>query len=223
MTTDLLLVSHHLCPYVQRAVISLLEKQVEFERVSVDLSAKPDWFLKLSPLGKTPVLQTGKATLFESSVILEVLEDTQEHPLHPSDPHERAENRSWIEFSSALLNDIAGLYNAPTEDAFDAKRLRIAEKLSHLEDKLDNQPYFNGDAFSLVDAAFGPVFRYFEVFDKIDDFELFAGCPKVRAWREVLGIRPSIQRAVTEDYESRLLGFLLARQAHLSTLIKTTA
>jgi len=223
MTTDLLLVSHHLCPYVQRAVISLLEKQVEFERVSIDLSAKPDWFLKISPLGKTPVLQTGSATIFESSVILEFLEDTQDHPLHPSDPYERAENRSWIEFSSALLNDISGLYNAPSEEAFDAKRDRIAGKIEQLEDKLDRQPYFNGDAFSLVDAAFGPVFRYFEVFDKIDDFGLFADCQKARAWREILSQRPSIQRAVTEDYESRLFGFLLARNAHISTLIKTAA
>ncbi|NNF77084.1 MAG: glutathione S-transferase family protein [Rhizobiales bacterium] len=223
MNINLLLVSHHLCPYVQRAVISLLEKQVEFERVSIDLSAKPDWFLEISPLGKTPVLQTGRATIFESSVILEFLEDTQDHPLHPSDPYKRAENRSWIEFSSALLNDIAGLYNAPSEGTFDAKRDRIAGKIKQLEDKLVRQPYFNGNAFSLVDAAFGPVFRYFDVFDKIDDLGLFAGCPKARAWRAVLHNRPSIQQAVTEDYESRLLGFLLARQAHISTLIKTAA
>jgi glutathione S-transferase len=37
----LTLVSHHLCPYVQRAVISLAEKQVPFERVDVDLAVKP--------------------------------------------------------------------------------------------------------------------------------------------------------------------------------------
>lgn len=50
------LISHKLCPYVQRAVIALLEKGVPFERIDIDLAHKPDWFLKISPLGKVPVL-----------------------------------------------------------------------------------------------------------------------------------------------------------------------
>ena len=36
------LISHHLCPYVQRAVISLLEKGVPFERSCVDLVDRPE-------------------------------------------------------------------------------------------------------------------------------------------------------------------------------------
>ena len=50
------LISHKLCPYVQRAVIALTEKGVAFERIDIDLANKPDWFLKISPLGKVPVL-----------------------------------------------------------------------------------------------------------------------------------------------------------------------
>ena len=75
--TKLKLVSHKLCPYVQRAVIALAEKGVPFERIDVDLANKPDWFLKVSPLGKTPVLLVGDTAIFESAVILEYLEDTQ--------------------------------------------------------------------------------------------------------------------------------------------------
>src|SRR5436190_19580491 len=56
MTHKLKLISHTLCPYAQRAVISLTEKGVPFERVDVDLSNKPEWFKAISPLGKTPVL-----------------------------------------------------------------------------------------------------------------------------------------------------------------------
>lgn len=40
--TSLTLISHPLCPFVQRAAITLLEKGVPFERINVDLSAKPD-------------------------------------------------------------------------------------------------------------------------------------------------------------------------------------
>ena len=92
----LTLVSHHLCPYVQRAAISLAEKAVPFERVYVDLADKPAWFLDLSPLGKTPVLKVDDRAIFESAVILEYLEETGPHPLHPADPLRRAEHRAWI-------------------------------------------------------------------------------------------------------------------------------
>ena len=54
--TVLTLVSHPLCPYVQRAAIALSEKQVPFVRRDVDLGSKPDWFLRLSPWGKVPLL-----------------------------------------------------------------------------------------------------------------------------------------------------------------------
>ncbi|MDU6836473.1 MAG: glutathione S-transferase family protein, partial [Bradyrhizobium sp.] len=82
------LISHKLCPYVQRAVIALKEKGVAFERIDIDLANKPDWFLKLSPLGKVPVLVVRSAesevALFESNVICEYIEETQAGArLHP--------------------------------------------------------------------------------------------------------------------------------------------
>ena len=51
------LISHHLCPYVQRAAIAMDEKGVPFDRINVDLASKPDWFRRLSPLGKVPLLK----------------------------------------------------------------------------------------------------------------------------------------------------------------------
>ncbi|SEO81184.1 glutathione S-transferase [Rhodospirillales bacterium URHD0017] len=218
-TQALTLVSHHLCPYVQRAAISLAEKAVPFERVHVDLADKPAWFLDLSPLGKTPVLRVDDRAIFESAVILEYLEETRPHPLHPADPLRRAEHRAWIEFGSAVLNDIAGLYSAKDETAFAAKAEALAPKFTRLEGHLGDGPWFDG-AFSLVDAAFGPVFRYFDVFDRIDDFAILAGRPKVAAWRQALATRPSIAQAVGADYEARLERFLAQRNSHLSTLIR---
>ena len=107
----LTLVSHNLCPYVQRATIALAEKRVAFAKVYVDLSDKPDWFRAISPLGKVPLLRVasggGEQVIFESAVILEYLEETQANPLHPDHPLDRARHRSWIEFGSALLNGIA--------------------------------------------------------------------------------------------------------------------
>src|SRR3954449_13575081 len=153
MVAPLKLISHKLCPYVQRAVIALTEKGVEFERIDVDLANKPDWFLALSPLGKTPVLQIGNAAIFESAVILEYLEETQPNPLHPADPLKRAEHRAWIEFGSAVLNDIAGFYAAPDEATFNAKTTQLAQRFARLEERVVAEPWFDGETFSLVDTV----------------------------------------------------------------------
>jgi glutathione S-transferase len=219
----LTLISHHLCPYVQRAVIALTEKKVPFERVDVDLANKPDWFKALSPLGKTPVLKDGEAVIFESAVILEYLEETQPFPTHPKDPLQRAWHRSWIEFGSAVLNAIWGFYSAPDEAAFAAQTKALSDKFEQLEQRLGPGPYFDGGQFSLVDAAFGPVFRYFDVFDRTGDFGILIGKPKVTAWRQALAARPSVRAAVAPDYEVRLWNFLLARKSHLSRLMAGTA
>ena len=221
MQTELTLISHRLCPYVQRAVIALTEKGIPFRRVDVDLANKPEWFRQLSPLGKTPVLRVGGTAIFESAVILEYLEETQPPPLHPEDPLRRAEHRSWIEFGSTVLNDIAGFYSAPDEAAFNAKSGVLARKFAWLERRLGAGPHFDGDRFSLVDAAFGPVFRYFDVFDAIGDFNVLADKPKVASWRGHLAARPSVQAAVVSDYADRLWDFLVARKSHLSRVIAT--
>ena len=218
MYSSLTLVSHHLCPYVQRAAISLAEKAVPFDRIHVDLANKPPWFLDLSPLGKTPVLKVDDRAIFESAVILEYLEETQPHPLHPVDALRRAEHRAWIEFGSAVLSDIAGLYSAKDQAAFAAKAEALAMKFTRLESNLGPGSWFDGD-FSLVDAVFGPVFRYFDVFDRIGEFGILTQKPKVAAWRKALAGRPSIRHAVGADYGSRLEKFLAARHSHLSTLM----
>jgi glutathione S-transferase len=218
MTAQLKLISHKLCPYVQRAVIALTEKGVPFERIDIDLDNKPDWFLKISPLGKTPVLVVGSTAIFESAVILEYLEETQPKPLHPADPLARADHRGWIEFSSAVLGDIWGLEVATDEAAFTAKAKQLERRLALLERRLVGAPWFDGEKFSLVDAVFGPAFRYFDVFDAIGDFGVFANKPKLAQWRTRLRERPSIRDAVSADYNDLLRAFLKRKGAYLSQL-----
>ena len=157
--------------------------------------------------------------LFESAVICEYLDEITPDSLHPDDPLQKAKYRSWIEFGSSILNGIAGFYNAFDKDKFKQKRGELAQKFTWVEQNLGSGDYFAGDAFCLVDAVYGTIFRYFDVFDKIADFSVFADTPKVRDWRRSLHGRSSIQAAVTEDYSDRLLTFLKQRNAYLSTLI----
>jgi glutathione S-transferase len=220
MPTKLTLISHLLCPYVQRAIIVLEEKQIAYERIDIDLANKPDWFLKVSPLGKTPVLLMDGQAIFESAVICEYLEETTPRALHPQDPIVRARHRGWMEFASSTLNAIGALYGAPDEQTLAAKITDLGAKFAQVETELStvdrNGPYFAGQSFSLVDAAFAPVFRYFEVFDTIEDFGVFTHTPKVRAWCETLLQRPSVRGAVRADYTQLLHDFLLRRNSELS-------
>ena len=225
--TGLTLVSHHLCPYVQRAAIALMEKGVAFDRVTIDLADKPDWFKAVSPLGKVPLLRVARpgrseAVLFESAAICEYIEETQAGPaLHPSDPVERAEHRAWIEFGSSTLADIYAIETTPDATVFEAKRQALTQKFARLEAVLGGGPYFAGNRFSLVDAAFGPVFRYFDVFDGIADLGILSGKPKVVAWRHALADRPSVRSAVAADYPERLRRFLDAQDSHLRTIMRS--
>jgi glutathione S-transferase len=217
------LISHKLCPYVQRAVIALAEKGVAFERVDIDLANKPDWFLKISPLGKVPVLTVatdkGEVALFESNVICEYIEETQAGArLHPQDPLARAEHRAWMEFGSATLSDLWGLETAKDAATFEAKRQAVAAKFSRVEAALGAGPFFAGEKFSLVDAVFAPIFRYFDVFDEFTDLAVFKDMPKVRKWRAELAKRPSVKAAVGPDYPQLLRAFLKQHDAHLLKL-----
>ena len=215
------LISHSLCPYVQRAAIVLAEKKRPYERVDIDLAHKPDWFMAISPLGKTPVLLVDGQPIFESSVICEYLDETIEPALHPQNAVLRAQHRGWMEFASSVLNAIAGFYNAANDEALASKAADIQHKFVQLETVLVGQGltqggYFSGSNFSMVDAAFAPVFRYFDVFDTIADFGFFGGTPKVSAWRAELSQRASVKAAVRADYDQLLMAFLVARRSAIS-------
>ncbi|WP_284269584.1 glutathione S-transferase family protein [Bradyrhizobium iriomotense] len=223
MAAALKLISHKLCPYVQRAVIALIEKGVPFERVDIDLANKPDWFLKISPLGKVPVLvvatEQGEVALFESNVICEYIEETQGGgKLHPADALKRAEHRAWMEFGSAILGDLWGLETTTDPATFESKRQALSAKFARVEAALGTGPFFAGEHFNLVDAVFAPIFRYFDVFDELAELGIFKALPKVRAWRAELARRPSVRTAVGADYPQLLRSFLVRHDAHLLKL-----
>ena len=214
----LTLVSHNLCPYVQRAAIALVEKRVAFDRVNVDLSDKPEWFLAISPLGKVPLLRVNnkgaETVIFDSIVILEYLDETQPNPLHPTDPLERARHRSWMEFGSAMLSAIARFYTANDEATFGKEADGLGSMADRLEAELDARnagPWFDGARFSLVDAVFAPVFRYFDAFETQVNLQLVDNRPKLTAWRGNLAQRKSVRTAVEGDFPERLKEHLRSR------------
>ena len=87
---------------------------------------------------------------------------------------------------------------------------------ARVEAELGDGPWFAGARFSLVDAVYGPVFRYFDVIDAIGDFGILSGKPKIAAWRKALAQRPSVRDAVMPDYPERLLAFFRGKRSALT-------
>ncbi len=222
-TADLELISFNLCPYVQRAIIVLGEKSIPHRRTYISLADKPDWFKEISPLGKVPLLHVGDRTLFESTVICEYLNEITPGDLHPSDPLEKAEHRSWIEFGSSILDSIGAFYGATTEEAFEEKRQALSRKFDWLEANLSDGPLFSGEEFHLVDAVYPTIFRYFDVLDRIDDFGVLSSRPNVSRYRRAVMARPSVATAVLPTYDDELMQFFLNKGSMLSARAKIAA
>jgi glutathione S-transferase len=202
---------------LERAAIALNYKGIPFERRWVDLADKPAWFRAISPLGKTPVLLVDGEPVFESAVICEDLDDAYAPKLHPADALQRAKHRAWMEFGSAVLNTIAAFYNAPDGRLLEARREELRSRFAQVEQVLDDAgPYFAGECFSMVDAVFGPVFRYFEVFGTLGVGGFFDSLPKVSRWRDALAQRESVRIAAGEDYAVLLTQFLRGRGTEIS-------
>ena len=220
--TSLTLISHPLCPFVQRAAIVLLEKGVSFDRIDVDLAAKPDWFLALSPTGKVPMLKISQedgaeAILFESMVICEYLEESQGGAgLYSVDALSRARQRGWIEFGTATLAEAWQFLNATDHLTADAKQAAFRDRLQRLEGELAEGPYFSGADFGMVDAVYAPLLRYFDILDPSVAQPIFEDLPRVTAWRAALAARRSVVAAVAGDYAERFQHHLHQGQAILA-------
>jgi glutathione S-transferase len=220
----LTLVSHPLCPYAQRASIAASRLGLPVKRVNIDLDAKPAWFLAISPTGKVPILrielaQGERHVLFESAPIAEYLNDLGGGALLETDDIVRAQQRAWIEFASGTLSEIAGLYSATTKRSFLAKAVAIRARLAQV-DRVVQGPWFGGSRFSLVDAAFAPLFRYVDFFEAQLGLQLDEGLKNLKAWRSRLSVDATVRAAVSENYWSRLHAFLLSRSSFVSAQLR---
>ncbi len=195
------LISFKTCPFVQRAVITLKHKNIDFDITYIDLSDPPDWFLELSPLAKVPVLKVDDEVLFESAVINEFLDEITGGDLQPREPLARAKNRAWIEFASNMLGNLYMMKMSKDEASYDKYRNRLVSLLERVEKRLGDGPWFNGTEFSLADTAFAPLFQQ----DSVADGKLSvidpATMPKVNAWARRLLDLPEVKESVVDEFE----------------------
>ncbi len=210
------LVSSYTCPWVQRAAITLRAKGVLYDITYIDLKNKPDWFLKISPHGKVPVLLVDGQPLFESNAISEFLDEVVPPRLHPEDPLKRARHRAWMDFLPDFAKALRGVYYATSHVDQQAGLKAAPKAIAKLEAVLAGErgndgPYFSGRSLCLVDTAYAPFLQRFALIEARMQTGLMKEFPRVQAWSDALMANDAIKGSVVSHF---LAEFLVALRRH---------
>ena len=148
------------CPYAQRCWMALELKGMPYEREEIDLRNKPEWFLRISPLGRVPALVTTDGrVVVESTVINEFLEDTTAadggRTLLPADPWARAQQRVLVHRVDSRFVPAGFKYLCYGGDAEErAWQMELAFWDRALVEC--GGPFFGGAEMGLADVALAP-------------------------------------------------------------------
>jgi glutathione S-transferase/RNA polymerase-associated protein len=203
----LTLYEHPLSAYAMKAKMALLEKGLEFKAILPDGLANgtaAGAFVEASPRAEIPALIDGDVRVFDSTIILEYLEDKWPTPaLLPKEPAARARVR--------MIEDVMdGLYEPNNWGIMEVTRFKRAsgaladrlvgfaksniDQLQHwLDGQLGDKPYFNGDAFGWGDIACAPYINR----SAAAGYTPPAGS-KLQAWLVRVNQRPSVAKVIEQ-------------------------
>jgi glutathione S-transferase/RNA polymerase-associated protein len=190
-------------PYVRKVKIALWEKGIPFDSRVADpfLGILPDAFVAASPRLEMPTLIDGAFSIFDSTIILEYLEDAYPNPpLRPAAPTDRARARMLEEIADTQLE--AAIWalgeirffkravGAQAEHLTAAAQSDIGRHFDRLERELAAGPYLSGPAFGLGDIALIPPVT------AADFFGVSPGSdrPRLADWLGRMRERDSVQR-----------------------------
>lgn len=188
------------CPFCQKVRVVLAEKDLEYEKVLVDLrkqDQKTPEFLQLNPYGKVPVLVDEDTVVYDSTIINEYLDEEYPIPaLMPEDSQSRAQVRtledycdnSFIPPTTVLLAQALKPEGERDEQRVEQAREELRRCLYYLREKLDGKQYLVDNQFTLADAAFAPRMI---VLGRLG-FEFEPALAPVQQWVERIRARPSV-------------------------------
>lgn len=209
-------------------MIVLRTKEVDFDVTYINLREKPDWFLKISPHGKVPVLNVDDEPLFESNAIAEFLDEVVDPQLHPADPIKRARNRAWTDFVPDFSKGLSAAYRRATVAEMEEGRADAEKVLGKLEGAIaaergNDGPYFNGDTLCLVDAAYAPFFQRFMIAEAKLNTGLLDGFPLVKAWCDALLSTELVTGSVADNFVPEFKASMKRYGYHIGDLFEQEA
>jgi len=200
------LFEHPLSPYAQKVKIALIEKGIPFETAMPDLLSGGDAaFRAANPRLEVPALVDGDASVFDSTIILEYIEDKwPKPPLLPAAPVERARARTLEEICDTQYEAINwGLFEirvfgrakgALADEMIARAGKQIAGMNAYLERALGGAEYFHGAQFGWADLS---VIPHVNAAAAVNGFAPPAGSALAR-WLDRVRERPSVQRVAAE-------------------------
>ena len=164
------LYDHPLSPYAQKVKIALREKGQAFEALmpqGIGAGGAAGEFIEDNPRGEVPYLIDGNVHIFDSTIILEYIEDKWPQPaLLPTSPADRARVRmleemldTHMEAINWGLGEIRAFKRAsgPLAQTIEARAAKqISGCFDWLEKELGDRAWFNGDRFGWGDLAVVP-------------------------------------------------------------------
>ena len=202
------ILEHPLSPYAQKVKIALSEKGVPFEaRIPGAIGSgqvSPE-FARANPRGEVPVIYVEGQAIFDSTIILEFIEDRfPDPPLLPASPADRARVRmiedlvdTHYEAITWGLSEIANFKRA-TGDQAAAMQAKAGEELAQLhawlEAQLGDRPWFNGEAFGWGDLCVAPFVAGAIGFG-------FPPTGKLSEWFARVAARPSVATSLNQARE----------------------
>ena len=186
--------------FSQRTRVVLLEKQVDFTPIEIDLQHKPAEFLAISRYGKVPTIQHNGHAIYESAIINEYLDEVfPEPPLLPRDPAAKASARIWIDYANTrLVPTFNQLLRGKNTEEQEQGRREFSEAILYLEQEgfakqAGNGSYWLGEQFSLVDINFYPWFERLPVLEYFRQFKLPGQTPHLQQWWQAVRERDSVK------------------------------
>ncbi|MFC1680517.1 glutathione S-transferase family protein [Pseudomonadota bacterium] len=199
------LIQAEVCPFAQRTHMCLLEKNLGFDCVEIDLDDKPDWFNEVSPYSKVPLLKDGNVLIYESTIINEYLNEVfPEPPLLPQAAADRATARTWIDFDNVKF--VPAFYRLLLEQTLEKRQQLVDQTIEHM--KFFEQrgfaadwrgPYWFGESISLADLAVYPHFERIAVLEHYRNIGIPDSCVRLKEWLSAMRERPSAQTTSHDD------------------------
>ncbi|QVX17004.1 stringent starvation protein A [Pseudomonas congelans] len=146
--------------YSHRVRIVLAEKGVSAEIIEVVAGRHPPQLIEVNPYGSVPTLVDRDLALYESSVVIEYLDERYPHPpLLPVYPVARANSRLLIH---RIQRDWCGLVDLildtrSKEPARVQARKELRESLAGVSPLFAEKAFFMSDELSLVDCCLLPI------------------------------------------------------------------
>ncbi|HEY6599651.1 MAG TPA: glutathione S-transferase family protein [Pseudomonadales bacterium] len=227
------LYDHPLSPYGQKVKIALLEKGVEFAGMlpnAIGSGQVDGTFAAANPRGEVPALLDGDAAVFDSTIILQYIEDKWPTPaLFPAAPLDRARVRMLEEVMDTHFEGItwalSEIRNFGRAEGAEALRLEAAgaAELSRwyqwLESQLGKRRWFNGDTFGAGDLCVIPFVNGASSFGHVP----WPGS-KLSDWHARANARDSVRKvtaeAATMAMQGASAGMAAVRQALQAGLFK---